>query len=70
MIGKFTGRSPVGIERNQPEGFRTESEAQAFGREWCGDELDLCFRTEWNPAETRCFVEFFLPSPHMTIGWA
>ena len=54
---------------NHPEGFKTEAEAQKFGQEWCADDEDLVFRTEWNLAETRCFVEVFVPGPHMTIGW-
>ena len=69
MIGKFTGRSPVGIEKDQPHGFKTEAEAQHFGQDWCSDEPELHFRTEWNPAETRCFVEVFIPAPYMTVGW-
>ena len=69
MIGKFTGRTPVGIETDQPHGFKTEAEAQAFGSEWCSDEPGMCFRTEWNPAESRCFVEVFIPNPHLTVGW-
>lgn len=69
MIGKFTGRSPVGIEKDQPHGFKTEAEAQQFGQDWCSDEPELHFRTEWNPAETRCFVEVFIPAPHFTVGW-
>ena len=69
MIGKFTGCSPVGIMNNHPEGFKTEAEAREFGQEWCADDVDLVFRTEWNPAETRCFVEVFIPNPHQTIGW-
>ena len=69
MIGKFTGCSPVGIQNDQPHGFKTENEAQQFGADWVSDEPGVCFRTEWNLAESRCFVEVFIPNPHMAVGW-
>ena len=69
MIGKFTGCSPVGIQNDKPHGFKTEAEAQQFGADWVSDEPGVCCRTEWNPAESRCFVEVFIPNPHMTVGW-